>query len=62
MSAINVAKPTILPAKRLPAIPLVAPTDNIRVFPRWSPRAILLAPKQSNIHKTHGAPKELLSD
>ena len=48
----HVAVPTTPTAKRLPAMPLVAPTDNIRVFPRWSPRAILLAPNQSNIQWT----------
>ena len=45
----HVAAPITTPVRRLPAMPLVAPTDNIRVFPRWSPRAILLASKQSNI-------------
>lgn len=46
---VHVTAPTTAPAKGLPAMPLVAPTDNSRVFPRWSPLAISLAPKQSNI-------------
>ena len=43
------ASPTTPPIKWLPATPLVAPTENIRVFSRWSPRAILLAPIRANI-------------
>ena len=43
------ASPTTPPVKWLPATPLVAPTENIRVFSRWSPRAILLAPIRANI-------------
>lgn len=37
------------PAKSLPTTPLVAPEDNIHVFPEWSPLAILLAPTGAHI-------------
>lgn len=37
-------------AKWLPAMPLVAPMGNIRVFSEWSPLAIWLAPVGANIY------------